>query len=252
MEQGRPLSDRNNQHEYLVSRRIQCECGYKMRATTYTRHKDLKSGGTATYVYQEYFCPGKKKKLAMVRACNTPTLNAKTVDDRVWQWVKEDIGNPAVLERKLREIQEGQRKEHEGTDETIATLTTHKEEIEEELKRLAMLYAKNSIPAHLLDQLIEEQNQKLGLIRKELAKLEESRTIPLTDEVIMGLVEFSAEFGKHLKAVEASFEGRRTVIGSLNVQVVVFIKNEEIWLRLTSLLRPKEQELSLQVNPTIS
>ena len=132
------------------------------------------------------------------------------------------------------------------------TIIQHKEQIEEELKRLAMLYAKNAMPSHLLDQLIIEQNQKLALTVKEITRLEESRAIPLTDEIISGLVEFSAEFSEHLEATERTFEGRRTVVDGLNVQVVVLNKNGEIWLRLTSILRPKAQELGLQAITTTS
>ena len=115
-----------------------------------------------------------------------------------------------------------------------------------------MLYARNIMPAHLLDQLIGEQNQKLALTAKEIAKLEESRAIPLTDEVISGLVEFSAEFARHLEATEQTFEGRRTVVDGLDVQVVIFRKNGEIWLRLTSILRPQGHEVSLLTTPTTS
>jgi len=85
-----------------------------------------------------------------------------------------------------------------------------------DIAHTAMLCARNIMPAHLLDQLITEQNQKLGLTVKEIAKLEESRTIPLTDDVISSLLEFSAEFAKHLEATEQTFEGRRTVVDGLD------------------------------------
>ena len=44
----------------------------------------------------------------------------------------------------------------------------------------------------------------------------------------------------------------RTIVDGLDVQVVVFRKNGEIWRRLTSILRPQGQELSLLINPIIS
>jgi hypothetical protein len=51
MAAGLNLSDRNNRHDYLVSRRIQCECGYRIRITTMQRTKTLKDGSTPTYTY---------------------------------------------------------------------------------------------------------------------------------------------------------------------------------------------------------
>ena len=43
-----------------------------------------------------------------------PILEVDDVDAAVWKWVKEDIGNPVILERKLREIQAGQKQANSG------------------------------------------------------------------------------------------------------------------------------------------
>ena len=48
----------------------------------------------------------------------------------------------------------------------------------------------------------------------------------------------SRAFRGRLATVEQSFAGRYTVVGGLDVQVVVFRKNGEICLRFTSILRP--------------
>jgi hypothetical protein len=76
------------------------------------------------------------------------------------------------------------------------------------------------------------------LLEKEIARLTDMIAVPLTEPIISGLVSFSRSFRDRLATVEQSFEGRRTVVDGLNVQVVVFRKQGAIWLRLTSLIRP--------------
>src|ERR1700752_5229858 len=58
---------------------------------------------------------------------------------------------------------------------------------------------------------------------------------------------FSMEFSEHLKATEATFEGRRTVIEGLDVTVEVFRKDGAIYLRCRSILSPKPREILLTV-----
>lgn len=249
---GTIQSSRNIVHEYLVSRRITCECGYRMRANTMERERTNKDGSVVHYTYKEYVCPGKKKPNEMVHPCDMPILKVSDVDTRVWEWVKSDIANPTILLRKLREIQATQQAEHSDVDATIASLRGKVAVIDEELKRLAMLFAHQQLPRHLAEQLMGEQNQKRTLLEKEINRLESLATIPLTDMVIDGLIEFSRAFKDRLATVEQSFAGRRTVIDGLDVQVVVFRKQGALWLRLTSLLQPKGQEIPFLTNSTIS
>ena len=76
-----------------------------------------------------------------------PKVRVSEVDDQVWTRIKEDIASPEVLERKLREIQDGQSAVHSDRQAVLDTLYTHKAEIEDELSRLGTLYAKQGMPA---------------------------------------------------------------------------------------------------------
>src|SRR5687768_11820976 len=103
--------------------------------------------------------------------CDMRQLQYKEVDDRVWEWVKEDIGNPKVLERKLLEIQAGQREENRGKEETQATILKHKAELEADLKSLATLYLNSAMPKHIVDELVAEKSHALKLTMEELSKI---------------------------------------------------------------------------------
>jgi hypothetical protein len=179
-----------------------------------------------------------------------PTISSRRIDRRVWQWVKEEIANPAILERKLREIQSRQRESLGGKQQALDTLYAHKVEIEEELKRLGSLYAKQGMPSRIVDELIAQEGHKLQLIEEEILKIEKEMTTPLTDEVVHSLLLFSMEFSEHLKAVEETFEGQRSVIKGLDVTVEVSRRDGQTYLRCRSILSPKPHEISLTVPHT--
>jgi len=165
-------------------------------------------------------------------------IKVSALDERTWEWVKEEIANPVILERKLREIQNEQRDKNSGKAEIAASLQHSKAGIEEELKRLATLYARRAMPEHILDELIGQENHKLQLTIAEIERLSTELMTPLSDETIDSLVAFSTDFAEHLEAVEQSFTGRRTVIDGLDVRVQVVRINNVLHLRLKSVLRP--------------
>src|SRR5437773_8635951 len=106
-----------------------------------TTHKHTRKDGTETVYYSHvYRCSGRYASDNRMHLCDMPQLQYQQVDDRVWEWVKEDIGNPVVLERKLREIQAGQQEENRGKEEAQVTILKHKAELEADLKSLGTLY----------------------------------------------------------------------------------------------------------------
>lgn len=235
---GRRLSKRSSVESHLVGRRIECECGYKMQPNKTKRTHTLKGEKVRTYVSHVYRCPGRFAGNYRMNRCDMPQLDYQLVDDRVWEWVKEDIGNPVVLERKLREIQEGQREENRGKEENRETILKHKAELEAELKNLGSLYANPNMPKHIVDELIAEKSHALRLTTEELSKIAQELETPLTDATIQSLLLFSVAFQERLEEVEKTIEGRRTVIDGLDVTVTVLRKDGEIYLKLRSILRP--------------
>ncbi len=107
----------------------------------------------------------------------------------------------------------------------------------DELRKLGKLYT-TDMPRHIIEGLISEQSTKLQLMNEEIRKLEEERKTPLTDDTIATLVAFSMEFAEHLSAIGERFEAKRVVVDGLDVKVKVVRKNGELWLELTSILRP--------------
>lgn len=235
---GRNLSKRNSKNELLLSRRVWCECGYKMLTNilnrTYTRKTD---GKVSDYSYRMYRCRGQRKD--SVRACRQKAVDSDLLDNRVWEYVRTEIANPAVLERKLKELKENQEEQKAPITERLAMLNKHRETIIDELRRLALLYAKNSMPEHLLTELIEQQNHKLRLTEAEIERLEEETVEPLSDNQIADLVSFAKEFEAHLSSLEQDNEAKRFVIEGLDVKVIVKTIDNTQFLEISTLLNPQ-------------
>jgi DNA invertase Pin-like site-specific DNA recombinase len=252
LDTGRQFSRRASVNKYLVGRRIRCECGYKMRGTPMHHSYTRLDGHTTHYEYSKYMCPGvTSKRIGDVsRTCDMAKVRVSEVDDQVWTWIKEDIDSPEVLERKLHEIQEGQSAVHNDRRAILDTLYAHRTEIEDELSRLGTLYAKQGMPARIVDDLIAEHGHKLQLTEEEIRKLEGQLSTPLTDETIITLIQFSADFAAHLEAVESTFEGRRTVVDGLDVEVTIFRKDDGVYMKMKSLLRPDGLYARLFLTPS--
>ncbi len=234
LDSGIQFSPRGAIREYLVGRRIFCECGYKMRSAGSGKAYTDKEGHAHEYRYYQYRCFGKSKDAA--NPCTMPVLNVAKVDARVWEWIKEELANPTILQRKLQEIQTQQQEERSGAKNALETLSTSKDTIEAELLRLGRLYA-TDMPAHLIEQLISEQSHKLKLTIDEIRKREQENEAPLTNDIISSLVGFSLKLGEHLAAIEERFDAKRVVIDGLDVKVTVVRKMGELWLTLQCLLR---------------
>lgn len=77
-------------YEYLLSKRISCECGYKMTCSA-------KSGGK--YLY--YRCPTVNKELDNPD-CKTGYVDAKLVDAIAWAWLYRLLSDKDELKNKLQ------------------------------------------------------------------------------------------------------------------------------------------------------
>lgn len=216
-----------------------------MQANKTLRTHKLKDDAVKTYRSIVYRCPGRFASDARMHRCDMPQLDHDEVDTLVWEWVKEDIGNPKVLERKLLEIQAGQKEENRGKEESRETILAHKAELEAELKSLALLYTNPAMPKHIVDELIAEKSHALKLTTDELSKITHELQTPLTDATIQSLLLFSFEFQERLAEVEKTIEGRRKVIDGLDVTVTAIRQDGEVYLKLRSILRPNGMTILL-------
>jgi len=78
-------------HKYVMSRRLICQCGYKIVST------NSKNG-----LY--YSCPARRRRANYCRICAF-LFSASKVDAVIWDWVKEFFENPELLRQGIARYQ---------------------------------------------------------------------------------------------------------------------------------------------------
>jgi len=162
----------------------------------------------------------------------------------------------------LKEIQAEQEEGNSQQKERLETLEAHKAEIEAAIKRVLAMAAKADVPEYLIEQMLGEENQKLKLTNAEIEKVRQEIATPLTDNTIRDIVTFSAALHSKLDTLSHSFEGRRTIIDGLDVSVEAFRKDDEVFIRMRSILNPdgilrsilsplRTSENLTQINPVV-
>jgi site-specific DNA recombinase len=92
------LSPRNRIRQYLLSGRITCRCGRHMSGCTNTSRKVPKS---------YYKCPAREEHHARLEAvrCSQQRLKAPWLDNLVWQFVLDMMGERARFKQHLLDVQ---------------------------------------------------------------------------------------------------------------------------------------------------
>lgn len=84
-------------YEYLLSRRITCQCGRAVGGRT-KRPRQYKNGVQAVYTY--YCCSGREDG----NGCQMPSLTAEVVEGKVWQSLEDFFADPATRITTLNAI----------------------------------------------------------------------------------------------------------------------------------------------------
>jgi hypothetical protein len=218
LDEGKIMSPRGAKYEALVGRRIKCECGFTLQSYPSYKKHTRKDGTEVAYKNHRYTCPGRSRILGASHKCDMPTVDVEYIDKVVWSWLKEEIANPEILQRKLEEIQEGQARGQAGLQADLQTLYEHRAQLEVELKQLGKLYT-TEMPKHIVEGLISEQSHKLQLTNDEIRKRESEKDDPLTTDTITTLVGLSWQLSEHMAAIEDNYDAKRVVVDNLDVRV---------------------------------
>ena len=214
LEENRRNYGRKARHEYLLSRRVTCgKCGCKMRGNV--------AGGVRLY----YLCPS-TVNIDYTRACNAPSFKASHVDTAVWNWAKSFLCSPEMLEEGLEAYQAERERENAPLHERLKVVDGLLTDNQAQLERLVDLYLSGSFPKETLIDRKNRLETTVSALQKEreiLAAQVEGRT--LTREQMQSLQDFAVEVAKGVDAAEDSFEDKRRIIETLDIQVTLVIEN---------------------------
>jgi hypothetical protein len=216
--QGRQLSPRNQQYEYLMGRRLKCQfCRYSIEA-----HPHRKDGVVNMFYYR---CPSWRAHSAKPK-CALPGFRTDAVDGAVWEWVRNLIQHPESLRTML---EDSQKELQERTHDLKYRLTHVEERLQAEEKRLTVLLREyidieargDTSPAAdtmraIYRQAKEQSEQLFTELTEERDKLKgELSFSTIDDEFIHNLTTFAEEIREDIDTLP--FAGRRELIEQMGI-----------------------------------
>jgi site-specific DNA recombinase len=211
-------SKRNRKYEYLLSGRLKCgACTYKMSGVTHHTDKPWKTS---------YYRCTTKRSNHCAHDCNAPFFRTDQVDAGIWEWVKELLTDPEAFARGLRKHQQKRDLDNKPIRARLGVVDDILRDNHQQLERLLDLYLSGDFPREVLTErksrfektILSLERERAGLV----AQLEAS---DLSDGQIQTLASFMEKVGAGIDVGEADFELRRSVIGALDVQVVLSVED---------------------------
>lgn len=205
-------SPRNTKYEYLLAKRLTCgKCGCRMYGLT-QRH----NGKAWSY----YHC-GSKDKNHTAPYCGAPYFRAIDVDDSVWYWIKNYLGDPEQREELLTKALEEQLAEQPFLILELEKVQAEIAKKETSLKRLIRTFADGNIDRDALSQVSSDIKDEIEALKIQEAELLAGLAdIPTREE----RDEWSAMFFEYQEVLESDnppFKAKAAWVEALNIQGVL-------------------------------
>jgi site-specific DNA recombinase len=233
-------SKRNVKRNYLLRGRVRCrKCNSSVNCYA------TKPTGGRYYLY--YRCNGYMGNVANVQ-CDLPSFQVPAVDEAVWEWVKNLLTEPNVLEQGLAEYQAGREQFSAPLRDRLGILEDLWKESKSQLDRVLDLYITGAIPRELLLDKKQQLESTLAALEKERENLNlQLDAEALSEAEIQQIREFAVQIGKGLQPGDESFNDRRRIIELLDVGALLSVENGEKIIDVWCFLR--REKLSIE-NPT--
>lgn len=227
LDSGKKISRRNAKHSYLMRNRMRC-LNDSYTITTQPITRPLASGEMKTRFYYE--CQSFKKERPNAHQCLLPRyIPRDLVDEVIWGYVAELIKSPQVLIQRLKDSKKELDAHNNHIQERINHLYTLKQKQERKIDLLIEEYAdiRSSDVKAMFQRIKQETIQLFDECNTEIEQLESQlRNNTLTDDFIESWSHFSKKVKNRID--NATFEERRKVIESLNIQADLTV--EDSWV----------------------
>jgi len=233
-------SKRNIKREYLLRGRVRCalcQSSVNCYATVPQERK----------LYLYYRCNGLMGNIANIE-CNLPSFRVDIVDKIVWNWIKNLLTKPGVLEHGLVEYQEGREQFCAPIRDRLVVLEDLWQGSKSQLDRVLDLYISGQVQRELLIDKKQQLESTLVALEKEREELNlnlESET--LSDNEIRQIVEFAAQIADGLGSGDESFEDRRRIVELLDVRASFTVEDNQKYVDVWCFLGRKKLSIG---NPT--
>jgi len=204
LDEGRAMSKRNGKHEYLLGRRIRCQCGYAMF-------------GSSDRWKRWYRCTGRDSHA--VRRCDQKEVKADLIECVVWEWIERQL-RPEVLREGVEQQHDQWAERRRAIIDQIDVLSQRRAAVEKERRQAVAAYQVDALTIEELKENKELTDHALRSIDAELLRLHEqlNKGGP-NDGELDSLMTLAQELHQELQHLTP--ERRRAVIDLLDLRVVV-------------------------------
>jgi site-specific DNA recombinase len=225
LDEGRKLSHSNKIHDYLMARRIKCQCG-KSRSGVAQRRP---SGKIDPY----YYCTSRQ---CAEGKCDYMVERADDVDFTTWEFVKELLLNPERLFAEYEEQRKLQQAENARVYDDITHLDAKIEQTQQRLRRT--LDHLDEAEAKKDNDEIQHYQARRDEVKRLLNDLREERDTlarkvaqqGISEDTIQNLATMRDEYGDTLNDPDLPFDFKRGIIDDLQLTVTTCIEDGEKFL----------------------
>jgi site-specific DNA recombinase len=194
---------RNKKNKYLLVSKIYCTCGHRRTGEGPQKGKHL-----------YYRCTDRVYSFPLPRTCLIGGINARIVDEIVWQRVREIMTSPDLLAGQIKRF-ESKKGKIENPDSTIDIKSTEEEinKLQKQEDRYADAFSKGVINVKKFEEYVAPIREKISVFENQisLAKIEKN---PKNNEII---IPDTNEIQKFCSLISSkidylSFEGKQAII----------------------------------------
>jgi site-specific DNA recombinase len=210
------MSKRNTKHEYLLGRRLTCQCGAAI--VGHSQHKGR---------YQYYRC--RATPVTHGYECNMKRIPVKQLDNKVWDELAEYIHDPKKLERALTDYQKEISQVMKPLQERLQTAEGLLEHWYGEWENtVASIRATKSEKAKaLFNEELERIEAALEGLKNERAEIvDRIESQGMSDEQILTIVEFTQQMAEDWDEIGQDPIKRRGLIDLLDIRITLIVTPE--------------------------
>jgi site-specific DNA recombinase len=198
--------------EYLLVRRLRCQCTYATRAKSSTKRDKF---GTREYAY--YVCYGKVEHVA--QECPVPNIRADYVDAKAWESLEKLLKDPETQLRGLKDAQQLQRVHHHEVLEDLEHIDQTRARYNQELDDLYQDYKDGLITKHIYLKRKHPLDERLRAAEEVYAEYSEQlEQHVLSDSDIIGIAKELRKLHEMLEKLGTlEYAHKRKLIELMNI-----------------------------------
>jgi site-specific DNA recombinase len=211
LKDNRSEAKRNIKYDYLLAKKLTCQCGLKIVGHAKWNHGIL---------YQYYRCPSMDSFRYSSHTCTLPSFRVEYVDGIIWEWLKAIFTDVKTLQEALAETKTEREQKREVLEEQLGTIESLINEKKAPLERAINLHLVGKVAQEMLQEKISSLEIAIQSLEKEQkALVAQIAQQELSEEQAQGVIdEFVNKVGRGVFYAESDFTARRQLIEALDLE----------------------------------